>query len=103
MTTYRHTEPPAGQLRLASPETTNFTAGLLTAAAKMFPSTLFSTGGDEINANCYTQDEETQKALNSTGKTFEEALSAFTEVSHKALRDLSKTPVVWEGEWCLSS
>ncbi|KAI0793023.1 N-acetylhexosaminidase [Irpex lacteus] len=89
-------EPPAGQLRLASPETTNFTAGLLTAAAKMFPSTLFSTGGDEINANCYTQDEETQKALNSTGKTFEEALSAFTEVSHKALRDLSKTPVVWE-------
>lgn len=91
-------EPPAGQLRVASSETTSFTASLLAAVAKMFPSTLFSTGGDEINANCYAQDTETQKELNATGKTFEEALDTFTQATHKALIAEGKTPVVWEGE-----
>ncbi|EIN12446.1 N-acetylhexosaminidase [Punctularia strigosozonata HHB-11173 SS5] len=89
-------EPPAGQLRLASPATQNFTASLLTAAAKLFPSKLFSTGGDEINANCYTADTETQQSLNSSGLTFEEALSQFTVKTHKAIEALGKTPVVWE-------
>src|SRR6267142_2395060 len=42
--TYAH-EPPAGQLRLASPATVNFTVGLLSAVAELFPSTLLSTGG----------------------------------------------------------
>lgn len=42
-------EPPAGQLRLASPATVNFTADLFTAAAKVLPSKYFSTGGDELN------------------------------------------------------
>jgi hexosaminidase len=90
-------EPPAGQLRLASEATTNFTAQLLSAVAKLFPSTLFSTGGDEINANCYTQDLETQKDLNATGKTFEQALDTFTQATHKAIIAEGKTPVVWEG------
>ena len=96
-------EPPAGQLRLASEATTNFTAGLLAAAAKLTPSTLFSTGGDELNTNCYAADEETQAALNATGQTLEQALNTFTQVTHKALLDEGKTPVVWEGAsygWC---
>lgn len=42
-------EPPAGQLRLASPATVNFTAALFTAAARVVPSKYFSTGGDELN------------------------------------------------------
>lgn len=89
-------EPPAGQLRLASPATQNFTADLLTAVAHMFPSTLFGTGGDELNTNCYTQDEQTQAELNSTGKSLFDALSDFTATTHGALRKLGKTPVVWE-------
>lgn len=95
-----HTEPPAGQLRLASPATANFTAGLLSAAAKLFASPLFSTGGDELNTNCYTQDAETQQILKSSGQTLEQALSAFTQTTHGALRKLGKTPVVWEGTFC---
>lgn len=62
----------------------------------MFPSSLLSTGGDEINANCYTTDTETQAALNSTGETFEEALSKFTVATHSAVEKTGKTPVVWE-------
>jgi hexosaminidase len=88
-------EPPAGQLRLASPGTVNFTVGLLSAVAGMFPSTLFSTGGDEINARCYADDAQTQTDL--AGRTLEQALDAFTQATHGALRDLGKTPVVWEG------
>ncbi|KAJ6584388.1 N-acetylhexosaminidase [Mycena capillaripes] len=89
-------EPPAGQLRLASEATVNFTAGMLKAAAGLFESQFFSTGGDEINANCYTQDSETQASLTSSNKTFAEALDSFTQASHAALRSVGKSAVVWE-------
>ena len=92
------TEPPAGQLRFASPATTNFTAGLLAATAKMFPSALVSTGGDELNTPCYDADPETQAILKSTGQTLEQTLDTFTKATHGALESLGKTPVVWEGE-----
>ncbi|KAH8992276.1 beta-hexosaminidase [Lactarius hatsudake] len=87
-------EPPASQLRLASPATVNFTVDLLSAVAKLFPSTLFSTGGDEINARCYQDDAQTQKDLD--GRTVAQALDTFTQATHGALRSLGKTPVVWE-------
>ena len=96
---YTYLEPPAGQLRFASPATTNFTAELLSAAAKLFPSKFFSTGGDEINTNCFANDPETQEILSSTGQTLDQALSKFTETTHGALEKIGKTPVVWEGVW----
>ncbi|KAJ7258751.1 N-acetylhexosaminidase [Mycena haematopus] len=89
-------EPPAGQLRLASEATVNFTAGLLKAAAGLFESHYFSTGGDEINANCYTQDNETQASLASSNQTFEQALDTFTQASHASLRSVGKSAIVWE-------
>lgn len=92
-------EPPAGQLRFAEPATVNFTANLLATVAKSFPSKYFSTGGDELNVNCYTQDNETQATLNATGKTLEQALDVFTQTTHAALEKMGKTPVVWEGQF----
>ncbi|TFY71905.1 hypothetical protein EVG20_g1110 [Dentipellis fragilis] len=89
-------EPPAGQLRLASPDATKFTTDLLTAVAKMFPSSMLSTGGDEVNTNCYNQDPETQQALNASGKTLTEALDSFVQATHTAVKAQGKTPVVWE-------
>ncbi|KAG6895989.1 hypothetical protein C0992_011031 [Termitomyces sp. T32_za158] len=88
-------EPPAGQLRLAA-ATANFTADLISSIAKTLPSTLFSTGGDEVNTNCYVQDAQTQADLSSSGRTLEQALSSFVQTTHKSLTDLGKTPVVWE-------
>ena len=76
----------------------NFTSSLFKSVAPNFPSKFFSTGGDELNVNCFTQDAETQQLLNSTGKTFEQALDTFTQTTHQALEQLGKTPVVWEGE-----
>ena len=77
---------------------TSFVADMFTEVAKMFPSTLFSTGGDELNTNCYANDEPTQAALNASGSTLEQALDQFTQVTHKALEAKGKTPVVWEGK-----
>lgn len=89
-------EPPAGQLRLASPSTISFTANLISAAASMFPSKFFSTGGDEINPNCYAKDASTQNDLSSQGKTFEEALDTFTQATHASVHAAGKRAVVWE-------
>ena len=89
-------EPPAGQLRLASPDTIQFTTGLLVNAAELFSGNYFNTGGDEINAQCYADDPETQEALAASGKTFEQALDDFTQAEHEALKGVGKTPVVWE-------
>jgi hexosaminidase len=91
-------EPPAGQLRLASPVTSNFTATLISSIAKTLPSTMFSTGGDELNVNCYAMDKETQQELQSSGRTLDQALSAFVQANHAGLARLGKTAVVWEGE-----
>jgi hexosaminidase len=60
---YDAIEPPAGQLRVANNETIQFTAGLVKAMSSMFPSKFFNTGGDEINANCYAMDNQTQQEL----------------------------------------
>ncbi|KAJ6554910.1 beta-hexosaminidase [Mycena vulgaris] len=89
-------EPPSGQLRLASPGTVNFTASLFTAAAKVLPSKYFSTGGDELNTQCYAKDAQTQADLKKSGQTLEQALNTFTQATHRALAKLGKTPVVWE-------
>jgi hexosaminidase len=84
---------------LASAATANFTASFLSSIARTLPSTLFSTGGDELNVNCYTQDPQTQADLSQSGKTLYQALDAFTQKSHDALRSIGKTPVVWEGKF----
>ncbi|KAK7023082.1 beta-hexosaminidase [Favolaschia claudopus] len=89
-------EPPAGQLRLATPGTVNFSAALFTAAARVLPSKLFSTGGDELNTQCYKSDAQTQADLKKSGQTLEQALNSFTQATHGALAKLGKTPVVWE-------
>ena len=62
----------------------------------MFPSTLMSTGGDELNANCYAQDAATQADLKASGRTLEQALDVFTQRTHAAIRAEGKTPAVWE-------
>jgi hexosaminidase len=89
-------EPPAGQLRFALPEVMTFTASLLSSIAKTLPSSYFSTGGDELNTNCYTNDLPTQQQLNATGMTLNDALNNFTQTTHGALIAQGKTPVVWE-------
>ncbi|EJC98475.1 beta-hexosaminidase [Fomitiporia mediterranea MF3/22] len=89
-------EPPAGQLRLATPATINFSVELVSSVSTKFKSSLFSTGGDEVNANCYEQDPQTQADLNAMGWTLDEALNNFLNVTHTVIRGQGKTPIVKE-------
>ncbi|KZV67223.1 glycoside hydrolase family 20 protein [Peniophora sp. CONT] len=87
-------EPPAGQLRLASSEVVNYTNGLFSVIADMMPSTLLSTGGDELNIPCYEDDEVTQEQLRASGQNLTQALQGFVSTIHSTLRGKGKTPVV---------
>jgi len=89
-------EPPAGQLRLASPAVITFISDVIDAVSSSLPGKYFSTGGDEINTYCYQQDAETQADLKQSGQTFEQALNSFTQHTHGVLAKNGKTPVVWE-------
>ena len=62
----------------------------------MFPSTLMSNGGDEVNLNCYARDADTQADLKASGRTIEQALDVFTQRTHAAIMAEGKTPAVWE-------
>jgi len=62
----------------------------------MFPSRLLSTGGDELNTECYAQDPETQAILQQTGQDLTQALQVFMQTAQGAVEAQGKTPAVWE-------
>ena len=64
----------------------------------MSTSSLFSTGGDELNLECYTNDTATQEALAAANQTLEEALNTFTMSTHGALTKLEKVGVIKSGK-----
>jgi hexosaminidase len=74
----------------------DFVRNLFNATIKHTPGPFFSTGGDEINAMCYTSDSVVEGTLNKTGQTFEQALDNFTQKTHAVLLESGKTPVVWQ-------
>ena len=84
------------------PEAVDLVVGIFTELASALPSALFSTGGDEINMPCYTDDYEFQQILNETGLDFNGALASFTAQTHKPLIEGGKTVAVWEGELVLA-
>ncbi|EJU02943.1 N-acetylhexosaminidase [Dacryopinax primogenitus] len=94
-TTYAN-EPPSGQLRFAVPEVLNFTQQMFASVLSTLPGSGFSTGGDELNTNCYVNDTVTQDALTASGKNLSEALSMYVLGTHDTVRAAGKTPAVWE-------
>ncbi|TDL19714.1 N-acetylhexosaminidase [Rickenella mellea] len=89
-------EPPSGQLRYASANTTKWASNLVESVGSMFPSKYMSTGGDEVNANCTANDKISQAALRMSGKSAEQALNVFMTEVQGAVKRVGKTPVVWD-------
>ncbi|TFK27662.1 beta-hexosaminidase [Coprinopsis marcescibilis] len=94
-------QPPAGQLRISSQKTREWVADLFRNIAQTLPSTMFHTGGDEINMRCYLDDPQSREELAKEGFPVNDAglnlaLDQFTKVTHDALRQVKKTPVVWQ-------
>ena len=88
-------EPPSGQLKLDSPAVTEF---IKTLYGDLLPrtspyTTLFHTGGDEINAEVYTLDPTVRS--NNT-QTIAALLQKFISNAHSLVRANNLTPMVWE-------
>ena len=75
-----------------------FVQQLFTSVLRDLPGKYFSSGGDEINSNCYNKDNITQAQLVKQNKTLEQALDTFVQASHKPILSAGKYPVVWEGQ-----
>lgn len=95
-TTYAN-EPPAGQLRIASNDTVEFVRAMITSVVADLPGTMVSTGGDEVNLQCWEDDEATQTDLVAKGITINEALKAFIADLQGALRQLGKRAFIKAG------
>ncbi|KAK0565620.1 Glucosamine-6-phosphate isomerase (Glucosamine-6-phosphate deaminase) (GNPDA) (GlcN6P deaminase) [Tilletia horrida] len=82
-------EPPSGQLSINDSSAVKFATDLVTAAAKLFPGAYFSTGGDEVNTNCYNATDNAQLDTS--------LMKPFITTLHTALAERAhKRPLVWE-------
>jgi hexosaminidase len=88
-------EPPCGQAKLNNPSVLNF---FDTLAADLYPrvkshTTRFHTGGDELNAQVYTQDPGV--GTNDT-QTIRKYLQQFVSHLHSKIHAAGLHPIVWE-------
>ncbi|KAK7680268.1 hypothetical protein QCA50_016778 [Cerrena zonata] len=87
-------EPPAGQLRIASDATVEFTKQVFKSVLSMMTSPLMSTGGDEVNLPCWEEDEETMADLEEKNITIGEALNEFVVAIQGVLKENGKIPFI---------
>lgn len=93
-------EPPAGQLRIASLATLAFARTLFASVAATLPGTMMSSGGDEVNLPCWADDAETVAELARRNMTIGEALDEFVLGVQEVLREHGKTPFIKSGQSC---
>ncbi|KAI9062158.1 glycoside hydrolase family 20 protein [Trametes sanguinea] len=87
-------EPPAGQLRIASPSTLSFARTLFSSVAAVLPGTMMSSGGDEVNLPCWEEDEETMADLAQRNITIADALNEFVQTVQGVIKGYGKTPFI---------
>ncbi|RDX42542.1 N-acetylhexosaminidase [Lentinus brumalis] len=87
-------EPPAGQLRIASPNTLAFAKTFFDSVASALPGTMMSSGGDEVNLPCWEEDEETQADLTQRNMTIADALNQFVGTVQGVIAAHGKTPFI---------
>jgi hexosaminidase len=88
-------EPPSGTLKLNSTAVTTFVTNLLNDLLPRVGkhNTYFHTGGDEVNANAYSNDD-TVKSGDPAVVT--PLIQKFVDHAHEVVRSAGMTPIVWE-------
>jgi len=91
-------EPPAGQLRFPDPKVDTFINEVMSSVLHEVEGlgSYWSTGGDELNVPCYTNDAATNATLKKQGLTLEQSLTKFVLGTHDTVKHYKKTPAVWE-------
>lgn len=88
-------EPPSGTLKLNDSKVYDFVENLFNdLLPRVAPyNAYFHTGGDEVNANAYTNDDSVKS--NDT-EVIRPLMQKFIDHSHKLVRAAGLTPIVWE-------
>ncbi|KAI8969460.1 N-acetylhexosaminidase [Trametes punicea] len=87
-------EPPAGQLRIASPSTLSFASTLFSSVASSLPGTMMSSGGDEVNLPCWEEDAQTISDLAQRNLTIADALNGFIQTVQGVIKAHGKVPFI---------
>ncbi|KAI7865774.1 glycoside hydrolase superfamily [Spinellus fusiger] len=90
------TEPPAGQLNPLNNDAWELVKDVIDEAAGNFPDTLFHTGGDEINTNCWESNSDITSFTTINNMT---TMGLWNDWENKLLNFVikkKKRPVVWE-------
>jgi hexosaminidase len=91
-------QPPAGQLDPLSEKGFQIVKDLIKEASERFPDSLYHTGGDEINTDCWDLSEEVQayKAKNNITNTREIWFEWTNKLLDYVNTDVKKRPIIWE-------
>lgn len=90
-------EPPAGQLRIASEGTIDFSKQLFDAIARNLKGTMMSSGGDEVNLPCWEEDQVTVQDLARRNMSIAQALDAFVVDIQGVIKQHNKVPFIKSG------
>ena len=90
-------EPPAGQLRIASPSTVSFARTMFSSVAATLPGTMMSSGGDEVNLPCWEEDEQTIADLAARNISIADALNEFVQTVQGVITGHGKIPFIKSG------
>ncbi|CAO3637158.1 unnamed protein product [Cunninghamella blakesleeana] len=90
-------EPPAGQLNPLSKKGNQLVRELIKEATSIFPDSLYHTGGDEINAKCWTDNKEIAAYLKKHDQTAFELWADWSRDLFDFVKTKTKKrPIVWE-------
>lgn len=90
-------EPPAGQLRIASDSTLAFIKAVFESVVARLPGTMVSSGGDEVNLACWADDEETVEDLRRKNVSIAQALDVFIGEVQGVFKRYGKQPFIKSG------
>jgi hexosaminidase len=90
-------EPPAGQLSPINHEAFQLIKDLVKEGTDTFPDTLYHTGGDEINTDCWDLDESTVEYGKQNNLTSKEIWFQWTnKLMDYINEETDKRPIIWE-------
>jgi hexosaminidase len=91
-------QPPAGQLNPLSEKGFQIVKDIIKEASERFPDSLYHTGGDEINTDCWdlSKDVQEYKKKNNITNTREIWFEWTNKLLDYVNNDVKKRPIIWE-------
>ncbi|CAO3660348.1 unnamed protein product [Rhizopus stolonifer] len=89
-------EPPAGQLNVIHPGTTELVQDIIRDVTHRFPDSLYHAGGDEINPHCWPTNPEMAAYVSLHNVTYNDLWYNFTDQVMDYVSQQNKRTVFWE-------